>query len=99
MPRFYRYSENNSGGYYTGEHQYIFIEAESASEADSIAVEECGIYFAGVYAGRDCSCCGDRWRTANEYDSGSEEEAIEECLIYQYPPSSVRFVYKRSTAS
>lgn len=62
---FYTYSQNNSGGSFTvdkdrGLTVYVIIEADSASEADTIA-EEIGMYWNGVCEGMDCPCCGDRW--------------------------------------
>ena len=72
MP-FYTYNQNNSGGRYqldeySGIAEYVIIEANNAKQANAIATS-IGIYFNGVEEGNDCSCCGDRWYTAEEYDA------------------------------
>lgn len=61
----YEYSQNNSGGNHVyddnlGLSERVFVEADSAKEADEYA-ESIGIYFDGVDDGIDCDCCGDRW--------------------------------------
>lgn len=61
----YEYNQNNSGGTHVyddnrGLSECVFIEADSAKEADRYA-KSIGIYFEGVDSGRDCDCCGDRW--------------------------------------
>jgi hypothetical protein len=62
------YRQNNSGGSFTGEYLYIFVEANSPEQADEVA-EEHGVYFDDDYT-RDCNCCGTRWSRA--YGTGSE---------------------------
>lgn len=57
----YSFRENNSGGKFLGPYNEIWVEAESAEEANRIAVDEFEIYFDGCESGIDCSCCGDRW--------------------------------------
>lgn len=60
---FYCFDQNNSGGWFQVDEDvahYVFIEAESASEANDRA-ESIGIYFNGCADDRDCDCCGDRW--------------------------------------
>ena len=72
---FYTYSQNNSGGNFTGPATYVIVEAKNAKFANVIA-EENGIYFDGCSSGRDCSCCGDRWsRQWNDKD-GTEKPEI-----------------------
>lgn len=64
--QFYEFSQNNSGGGFDVDKKVcnkVFIEAESADEANAIA-QELGIYFDGVEKGIDCGCCGDRWYEA-----------------------------------
>lgn len=64
--KFYEFTQNNSGGSFITNDKVchrLFIEADSASEANSIA-EDLGVYFDGVEYGDDCSCCGDRWYRA-----------------------------------
>ena len=72
---FYHFSQNNSGGSFPfseeeGITHHVIIEADNASEANTIA-ELIGIYFDGCSTGKDCECCGDRWYSVYEYD---EEE-------------------------
>ena len=69
---FYEFYQNNSYGYYLDPAEIVIVEAESAEEANSIALEN-GIYFCGVRAGKDCSCCGDRW--SQVYEGNKIEEA------------------------
>ena len=66
----FRYWQNNSGGFYVGEHTTVFIEAPDA--ANFIAESKTCIYFNGVEAGMDCECCGDRWYSAWECDGKKE---------------------------
>ncbi len=63
---FYFY-QNNSGGIFDHEPEHgigcgLFIEANDRDHAIARA-EGIGLYFDGVAQGRDCDCCGDRWRT------------------------------------
>lgn len=71
---FYTFNQNNSGGYFEGEHRYIIIEAPSAEAANAIAESTTDIYFDGVYNGYDCRCCGDRWYRVDEYDAADTPE-------------------------
>ena len=72
----YRFSQNNSGGFYTGPARNIIVKgAESHGDAVG-AAEKAGMYLDGVKSGRDCECCGDRWHgTGGEFDT--LDEAIE----------------------
>ena len=70
---FYHFNQNNSGGSFhfddvSGITHHVIIEADNASEANTIA-ELIGIYFDGCSTGRDCSCCGDRWSEVWESDT------------------------------
>jgi hypothetical protein len=70
---FFEYSQNNSGGSFVedargGIGEYVIIEADSASEANSIA-EGIGIYFYSIY---DCPCCGARWSAAWDDEVGDD---------------------------
>jgi hypothetical protein len=68
--KFYEFSQNNSGGSFETDDKVchrLFIEAESESQAESIA-ESFGCYWDGVRKGMDCSCCGDRWYSGSEVD-------------------------------
>lgn len=55
---FYRFRQNNSGGYFDGYHNVI-IEASGPSEANKFAVQSGYVYFGDL---GDCvDCCGSRW--------------------------------------
>lgn len=63
----YEFHQNNSGGFFEVNDDVaptVLIQAGSAKEANSKA-QEIGIYFDGCRDGRDCNCCGDRWREAH----------------------------------
>lgn len=80
---YYEFRQNNSGGRWdndpgNGIGFMVWIEAMSPSHANERA-ESIGIYFDGCDRGRDCSCCGDRWSRAREYDA-HEEVPIERYL-------------------
>lgn len=77
----YRFRQNNSGGVFEGP-EFVFIEAETAEQANEIAKDKHGIYFDGCDKDIDCDCCGDRWRYVDEYDTVSEKEAMEQELYY-----------------
>jgi hypothetical protein len=71
--KFYTFSQNNSGGFFNNDHasavaEYVIIEAKSAIAANAKA-KDIGIYFDGCKFGIDCSCCGDRWYSVDEYDA------------------------------
>ena len=69
---FFHYSQNNSGGFYVGP-PHVIIEADNAEKADEIAQKN-GVYFDGVIDGMDCSCCGDRWSSAEVWDDEGDSE-------------------------
>lgn len=74
--KWYSFRQNNSGGSWQEPAIQVFIQAPSARVANALALDH-GIYFNGVDSGSDCSCCGDRWSTADEsYD------AMDEPLVY-----------------
>lgn len=66
--KFYTYRQNNSGGSFNGPYAVI-IEAKNTDEADALAESKARVYFDGCDNGRDCSCCGDRWGRASDYDA------------------------------
>jgi hypothetical protein len=69
---FYQFLQNNSGGRNVKDMpKLLFVEASSAEEANERA-ESIGVYFNGCEDGTDCSCCGDRWYPASEYDKSEE---------------------------
>lgn len=65
---FYVFRQNNSGGYFNGPAVNVWVEASSPEEANDVAQNH-GVYFDGE---GDCSCCGNRWRQAYEYDAYDE---------------------------
>lgn len=75
-PKFYHYSQNNSGGSFSfdefsGITHHVIIQAYSAAEAN-LRAEEIGIYFNGCEDERDCDCCGDRWYSIWDDKSGTD---------------------------
>ena len=76
MAMFYTYHQNNSGGNFDRDDRVaetVIIEANSPDDGNYLA--ECvGIYFNGVEAGHDCSCCGDRWHSV--WQEGTEVPEI-----------------------
>lgn len=85
MP-YYRFRQNNSGGYLREPARNVFIEAESEAEARDIFITIRGCYFDPDFR-RDCACCGNRWTESicdeyvNDYDL---MRAIEEDLKNRY---------------
>ena len=67
---FYKFRQNNSGGYFDGYHNVI-IEASDAVEANRFAEQSGYVYFD---ARGDCvDCCGYRWDPfldSETYDNG-----------------------------
>lgn len=57
---FFEYTQNNSGGLFSGPALNVIVEADSGTQANERA-EEVGVYFDGCRSGLDCGCCGDRW--------------------------------------
>lgn len=71
--KWFRYWQNNSGGYFKEPARTVYIQAEDENQADSIAKDN-DIYFNGVAKGLDCDCCGSRW--SSPWD-GEEQLVIE----------------------
>lgn len=66
----YEFRQNNSGGAFVINRNLdinLWIEADSPEDANKTA-QSIGVYFDGCEIGVDCSCCGDRWYMANEYN-------------------------------
>ena len=59
---FYTFTQNNSGGGFSGPAHYVIVEAENGADADD-AAENVGVYFDDEYV-QDCECCGTRWSRA-----------------------------------
>jgi hypothetical protein len=105
---FYTFTQNNSGGLYTGPAKYFIVEAEFSQEANEIAQNH-GIYFNGCASGADCECCGDRWYPCSSSDGtkkpeiygNSPEEARKEYRLTISPSNSIPYavvVYKKRSA-
>jgi hypothetical protein len=60
---FYTFRQNNSSGKFIGPH-IVCVEADSPAEANLMALASGFVYFNGVFDGKDCACCGDRWSEA-----------------------------------
>lgn len=74
---FYKYRQNNSWGQFYSDVLFYFIEAKDVNEANKRAEEETEIYFNGCNLGIDCPCCGDRWRTKDEFSNLYEYEVFD----------------------
>jgi hypothetical protein len=86
---FFRFDQNNAGGFYIEPARFLFVEADNLEEAERLAVDH-GVYFDGVRQGIDCECCGDRWygvsdecetphiwgRPVGEYEDVLKDEGI-----------------------
>jgi len=64
---FYTFRQNNSFGMWKDPSRFVIIQATTAEEANR-AAEQKGMYFNGCREGKDCNCCGDRWREAQDCD-------------------------------
>lgn len=76
MAFFYHFHQNNSGGFLAEPACEVFIEADTAEEANAIGLEN-GIYFDGCSKNIDCNCCGDRWYRAFNGDRLENEEELQ----------------------
>lgn len=65
MLKFYRFHQNNSGGFHIG-HHLIFVQAKTAAQANKLAQKLGGVYF--DWGASDCECCGKRWRKVDKTD-------------------------------
>jgi hypothetical protein len=79
---FYTFNQNNTGGSFNydereGISHYVIVEAETPADANDRA-RDIGLYFDGVEAYWDCSCCGDRWYRASSYDESATPEVYGE---------------------
>jgi len=65
--QYYEFAQNNSGGAIKGPALFLYIEADSAEEANEIALSR-GVYFDrdDDECGVDCECCMSRWYKADE---------------------------------
>lgn len=110
---YYTYSQNNSGGHFTTDDNigsYVIIAAKNANDANERA-RQIGVYFDGCSSGDDCSCCGDRWFEASDFDGkelpeiygSSVEESIkdlspfrESVVLHNVDGTRVTYMRKKS---
>lgn len=86
--RFYKFTQNNSGGYFKFDENvshYVIIEAKNTKEANKIA-ENIGIYFDGCSIVLDCYCCGDRWSSLWDDEEGDSEPMLYGSPIQKFKP-------------
>lgn len=76
---FFTFTQNNSGGCFTGPAHYVVVEANTALAATYIAMGH-GLYFNGCEEGHDCKCCGDRWHVVDDSDGTVEPEVYGESI-------------------
>lgn len=76
---FFTYDQNNPYGKFEGPAIAVIVEADSPTEADTIAMT-LGVYFDEGYQ-LDCECCGSRWGRASE---GTTEPLLD----YRYSPTA-----------
>ena len=88
------FRQNNSGGFYKSPAIYIFVEADTAEQANEVAASIEGVYFDGVSDGLDCGCCGDRWSRAYpevEWEGNTDDtdgyDTLEAAISDNYFPS------------
>jgi hypothetical protein len=94
--KFYLFKQNNSGGRYKsnailGIGPEVWIEAPSACYANIVAFN-LGIYFNGVLAGVDCTCCGDRWYMVDEGDAHDMPQPYADYLKSRHPCAYVHYL-------
>lgn len=77
---YYTYSQNNSGGDFTGPAHYVIVEADSPRIADAIAEDKLGLYFDGA---GDCDCCGPRWSGAGDWDAADVPSVLSDTDLYR----------------
>lgn len=70
--KFYCFQQNNSGGILLGKLIAVIVEAPNAEDANYFATQYTPVYLNEVEDGQDCSCCGDRWGEASEYDGADK---------------------------
>ena len=96
MTKFFTYHQNNSGGSFEIDNHvalFVIIEADTWQEADEIAIEK-GLYFDGCQKGVDCSCCGDRWYSAEWGGTPTDKPSIYGKDPYNYATDSDRIKWE-----
>ena len=72
----YSFRQNNSGGFYCKPAKHVIVKNARDSEHATEIAMAAGVYFNGIAAGVDCSCCGDRW-----YDYDHAYDSLEDALL------------------
>ncbi len=68
---FYAFYQNSSFGLYYLDSVFapvMIVESDSVDDANARAID-IGIYFDDVNTGKDCPCCGDRWKMVDQDDA------------------------------
>jgi len=99
---YYRFRQNNSGGYLRVPALNVYVEASSEQEALNAFTQIDGCYFDPEYK-RDCRCCGNRWdeyiwdRYLNDYElMRAIEQEIKEKNSWSVKKEEVPFAYIKS---
>lgn len=71
---FYQFDQNNSGGSFSDPAIHVFVEADSAEEANSQAQ----LHGLSFDMSDSCECCGPRWSEVSEW---SRVELETDCLM------------------
>ena len=82
--KWYEFDQNNSGGSFHAPAIRLYVEAESKEVACARASAH-GVYFDGIDAGIDCSCCGDRWMRPYRAEDDRPEPEYERSASTTYP--------------
>jgi len=78
---FYKFRQNNSGGFFKGPAVNVFIEANNQDEAVALApVRTDGAVYFGCGDGCGCSCCGDRWSAYVDEETEQPELIVGGCF-------------------
>jgi hypothetical protein len=99
---YYRFRQNNSGGYLREPALNVYVEASSEQEALNAFTQIDGCYFDPEYK-RDCRCCGNRWdeyiwdRYLNDYElMRAIEQETKEKNSWSVKKEEVPFAYIKS---
>jgi hypothetical protein len=65
MKKWFKLDQNNSGGWFAGNYNEIYIFANSKEEAQTILEKQ------DWYTDSFCECCGERWDDPEEVDAES----------------------------
>lgn len=92
--KFFTFNQNNSGGNFhykeqSGITHYVVVEAMDFDDATTRA-ETIGLYFDGVFDGRDCFCCGDRWYRPWR-DEGTDEPMVYDQSVAEFKRDGFSF--------